>query len=850
MAPERAGDGERRRRTASSRTQATGVARASSCASAATAPSRRRRRRGLRSAAPWRGCVQPGAVKSRECCELRQFLKVASRWRSARRCAKTATGSSQPTPDHASLASPRPQAADFQRSSLSTRQRRRFPAHHRAHVVERHRVGASRAQARRCLEGMPIGNLEARGRCCHRRPRALRALRAGARASAGVRRPAGRSGRALPPSARSSREQRLGLGPAQRERLLVHHRIGEPGCHQHVAEVVHVDEGRRRRGPAARRRYSSRSSRQRARAEAREHHEAVDREQAMPALRTAPADRRPRAASCWPRRVAPRPIVRVDRDLGRRAPAPRRARPPRPRRGGRDCARGAPDRVRRRGARLSDRRARSTSEPAPRRPTNRSPAPAAAGSIARRSPMRRATSPCSQGGARLPRQAAQAPPSSRSDRAAERQRASGCGHGRGSILSRCCHRSRGWSRGKSEGIRVRPACARSAAGWGAGRVCARLLDRFAPTRPRCDRCALAVPAGVRICGACLTDPPPFDRRVAAIDYGFPWDRADRRVQVPWRARPGRCARRSCWRDARTDGAATAPSLADAGAAAPCATARARLQPGLGTGASPRPTASACAADPDLLLRMRDTAAPAGRCRPSARLRNVRGAFAVEPRRRGELRGRARRARRRRDDHRRDRCRDRARRCERPARRASRSGSSRARRAPTPRADRDRPTSDVQHRPGRSPEIPPNTGNVIRLAANTGCALHLVEPLGFSMDDQLLRRAGLDYHEYADVRRHASWPRVRRGSPGRNRRAVRLHDARRPAASPMCAWQPATGSSSASETAGLPASRARGFDAGAARAPADAARPAQPEPEQRRRGRRCSKPGASTATPAA
>jgi tRNA (cytidine/uridine-2'-O-)-methyltransferase len=55
-----------------------------------------------------------------------------------------------------------------------------------------------------------------------------------------------------------------------------------------------------------------------------------------------------------------------------------------------------------------------------------------------------------------------------------------------------------------------------------------------------------------------------------------------------------------------------------------------------------------------------------------------------------------------------------------------------------------------------PEIPPNTGNVIRLAANTGCALHLVEPLGFSMDDKLLQRAGLDYHEYASVRRHASW----------------------------------------------------------------------------------------------
>ena len=55
-----------------------------------------------------------------------------------------------------------------------------------------------------------------------------------------------------------------------------------------------------------------------------------------------------------------------------------------------------------------------------------------------------------------------------------------------------------------------------------------------------------------------------------------------------------------------------------------------------------------------------------------------------------------------------------------------------------------------------PEIPPNTGNVIRLAANSGCRLHLIEPLGFSMDDKHMRRAGLDYHEYAPVLRHASW----------------------------------------------------------------------------------------------
>jgi tRNA (cytidine/uridine-2'-O-)-methyltransferase len=55
-----------------------------------------------------------------------------------------------------------------------------------------------------------------------------------------------------------------------------------------------------------------------------------------------------------------------------------------------------------------------------------------------------------------------------------------------------------------------------------------------------------------------------------------------------------------------------------------------------------------------------------------------------------------------------------------------------------------------------PEIPPNTGNIIRLAANTGCHLHLVEPLGFTMEDAQMRRAGLDYHEYTSVKRYADW----------------------------------------------------------------------------------------------
>ncbi len=54
-----------------------------------------------------------------------------------------------------------------------------------------------------------------------------------------------------------------------------------------------------------------------------------------------------------------------------------------------------------------------------------------------------------------------------------------------------------------------------------------------------------------------------------------------------------------------------------------------------------------------------------------------------------------------------------------------------------------------------PEIPPNTGNIIRLCANTGYTLHLIEPLGFEWDDKRVRRAGLDYHEFSHVKRHAN-----------------------------------------------------------------------------------------------
>lgn len=70
-----------------------------------------------------------------------------------------------------------------------------------------------------------------------------------------------------------------------------------------------------------------------------------------------------------------------------------------------------------------------------------------------------------------------------------------------------------------------------------------------------------------------------------------------------------------------------------------------------------------------------------------------------------------------------------------------------------------------------PEIPPNTGNVIRLCANTGAELHLVEPLGFDINDKTLRRAGLDYHEYARVFRHVDWHACKTALGNRRRWAM-------------------------------------------------------------------------------
>jgi tRNA (cytidine/uridine-2'-O-)-methyltransferase len=104
-----------------------------------------------------------------------------------------------------------------------------------------------------------------------------------------------------------------------------------------------------------------------------------------------------------------------------------------------------------------------------------------------------------------------------------------------------------------------------------------------------------------------------------------------------------------------------------------------------------------------------------------------------------------------------------------------------------------------------PEIPPNTGNVIRLAANTGAELHLVEPLGFRLDDRELKRAGLDYHEYTRLVVHRDWhacraaldaPRARRWHAMTTHGACSLYE---------CRLQPDDVLVFGCETAGLPAS---------------------------------------------
>jgi tRNA (cytidine/uridine-2'-O-)-methyltransferase len=109
-----------------------------------------------------------------------------------------------------------------------------------------------------------------------------------------------------------------------------------------------------------------------------------------------------------------------------------------------------------------------------------------------------------------------------------------------------------------------------------------------------------------------------------------------------------------------------------------------------------------------------------------------------------------------------------------------------------------------------PEIPPNTGNLIRLTANTGCRLHLVEPLGFDLGDKQVARAGLDYHDMACVRVHADWASVQAALTGRRWFALTTKGSARYA---DIAFQPDDVLLFGPESRGLPPEILAGFDPG-------------------------------------
>lgn len=172
-------------------------------------------------------------------------------------------------------------------------------------------------------------------------------------------------------------------------------------------------------------------------------------------------------------------------------------------------------------------------------------------------------------------------------------------------------------------------------GWGGSRICAACLAHYAPPQTRCRRCAIAVPPGVAECGSCVQAPPPFERTVAAFDYVPPWSALLARFKfhegLDLQPAFAQALLHAC-RDAGAHASLVLPvplaqdRLRERGYNQAWEIAR-RVAAGMGS-----------AADASLLLRIRATphqlALPVDR-----REANVRGAFAVEPRRRAEIAGR-------------------------------------------------------------------------------------------------------------------------------------------------------------------------------------------------------------------
>jgi len=174
-------------------------------------------------------------------------------------------------------------------------------------------------------------------------------------------------------------------------------------------------------------------------------------------------------------------------------------------------------------------------------------------------------------------------------------------------------------------------------GWGTQRVCALCVERFAPSHPRCRRCALKVPAGAGLCGACLTDPPPFARTLAAVDYGHPWDGLITQFKFHGALDLAPALTRRLLAAFEQSDMPTPTLLLPV----PLSGERLRERGYNQAWALARGVGRALRCEPDarLLLRIKDTPHQLALA-PAKRAGNVRAAFAVEPRRLAELRGRS------------------------------------------------------------------------------------------------------------------------------------------------------------------------------------------------------------------
>lgn len=169
--------------------------------------------------------------------------------------------------------------------------------------------------------------------------------------------------------------------------------------------------------------------------------------------------------------------------------------------------------------------------------------------------------------------------------------------------------------------------------WPSQRICNACVARFAQPATRCQRCALRVPAGVEVCGACIQTPPSFDACIAAVDYAYPW--ADALAQFKFRGDPG-------WAKALATLMRSTPWMEPALEAAdrvlpvPLSTERLRER-GFNQSALLARRLAGPKTDHHTLLRLHATEAQSSLPR-AQRLRNLRGAFAVEPIRAAALRG--------------------------------------------------------------------------------------------------------------------------------------------------------------------------------------------------------------------